>query len=67
MYDENSFIQGIAVGRAMKGVEYDGGSSVPDTYDGGCTIINAPFIVDFAPTWESYLVPTPIVCTWGVA
>lgn len=66
MYDENSFIQGVAVGRAMKGVEYDGSSNVPDTYDGGCTIITV-LMADYAPTWEGYLVPAPIVCTWEVA
>lgn len=66
MYDENSFIQGVAVGRAMKGVEYDGGSSIPDTYDGGYTIITV-LMADYAPTWEGYLIPVPIVCTWGVA
>lgn len=68
-YDNRSFLSGIAVGRQLKGWSAGGdagggGSSVPDTYDGGYTLVNAPLIVSFAATWEGYLVPAPIVCTW---
>ncbi len=66
-YDENSFMLGLSVGKTMKGASYTRGRDLPDSYDGGSTLVRGPFVVSFAAAWDCCLVPAPIVCTWGAA
>lgn len=63
-YDENSFMLGLSVGKTMKGASYQRGRDLPDSYDGGSTLVRGPFVVSCVATWDGYLVPAPIVCTW---
>lgn len=68
MYDENSFIQGVAVGRAMKGVEYDGGSpvEVPDSFDEMVLLSNCIIAENIFCEFETYtMIPYPVTCSFA--